>query len=87
MCVSNMPLSVPRCAEISEEMATWHIRISHMAVGTAAATRYSVPSKRKATCGNYGNHYQDARSRGIGMESRNEMCRANREERTTGYAN
>jgi hypothetical protein len=24
---------------------------------------------------------------GVGMDSRNEMCRANSEERTTGYAN
>jgi hypothetical protein len=36
-----------------------------------------VPSKRKATYGNYGNHYQVARRREIGMDSRNEMCRVN----------
>jgi len=30
---------------------------------------------------------QGEREREIGMDTRNEMCRANNEERTTGYAN
>jgi hypothetical protein len=34
-----------------------------------------VPSKREATYGNYGNHYQVARRREIGMESRKQMCK------------
>jgi hypothetical protein len=42
---------------------------------------------RKATYEKRGNHYQDAKRKGIRMESRNEMCRANGEEGTTGYAN
>jgi hypothetical protein len=36
-----------------------------------------VASKRKATYGSYGNHYQAARRREIRMDSRNEMCREN----------
>jgi hypothetical protein len=46
-----------------------------------------VASKRKATYEKLGNHYQDAKRRGIRMGSRNEMGRANNEEGTTGYAN
>jgi hypothetical protein len=46
-----------------------------------------VPSKRKATYEKHGNLYQDARRSEVGMDTRNEMCRVNREEGTTGYAN
>jgi hypothetical protein len=34
-----------------------------------------VASKREATYGNYGNHYQVARRRELGMDTRNEMCK------------
>jgi hypothetical protein len=46
-----------------------------------------VPSKRKATYEKHGNLYQVARRTEVGMDTRNEMCRANCEERTTGYEN
>jgi hypothetical protein len=36
-----------------------------------------VPPKRKATYEKRGNLYQDARRREVGMNSRNEMCKAN----------
>ncbi|CAN5659581.1 hypothetical protein BH18ACT11_BH18ACT11_22000 [soil metagenome] len=32
-------------------------------------------SNREATYGNHGNHYQAARRREIGMDTRNEMCK------------
>jgi hypothetical protein len=34
-----------------------------------------VASKREATYGSYGNHYQVARRRELGMDTRNEMCK------------
>jgi hypothetical protein len=46
-----------------------------------------VSSKGEATYEKRGNLYQVARRRELGMDSRNEMCRVNSEERTTGYAN
>jgi hypothetical protein len=46
-----------------------------------------VPLKRKATYEKHVTHYQDVRRTGVGMDTRNEMCEANSEEGTTGYAN
>jgi hypothetical protein len=34
-----------------------------------------VPLKGEATYEKHGNHYQDARRRELGMDSRNEMCK------------
>jgi hypothetical protein len=43
--------------------------------------------EEESNLGKNGNHYLDARRRELRMESRNEMCRANNEEGTTGYEN
>jgi hypothetical protein len=58
-----------------------------MAVGTALPTSEPTASKGEATYRKHGNHYQVARRTEVGMDTRNEMCKANNEERTTGYAN
>jgi hypothetical protein len=81
-------------------MSTWHIRnpekIGHLAEGTNPPTRYSVLATGKQptgimgfTANKQGIHTKlpIKKGREIGMNTRNEMCRANSEEGTTGYAN
>ena len=41
----------------------------------------------KATYRNRGIHYRQARRKGIGMDTRHDMCRVNTEEGTIRYAN
>jgi hypothetical protein len=47
----------------------------YLAEGAGLSTRYSVASKREATYEKRGNHYQDARRRELGMDTRNQVCK------------
>ena len=86
ICLSGMPLRTD-FSEFSKKWPHGLYEIGHLAEGAAPPHSIVCTCYREATYGNYGTHYQAARRREIGMDTRNEMCRANTEERTTGYAN